>query len=85
MPLSDDFARWREDPITRLVFRALEAAEQAQKDQWTAASWGGGMVRADDLKDMLQELRVRADAYAALREMTVEDVTTWLGMDDNAE
>jgi hypothetical protein len=81
LPLSEDFARWRDDPITRLVFRALEAAEQAQKDQWQAASWGGGQVRADDLKDTLQELRVRADAYAALREMTIEDVTTWLGIE----
>lgn len=82
MALGEDFARWREDPITRLVFRALATVEQAQKDEWMAASWGGGRVRADDLKDTLQELRVRADAYAALREMTIEDVTTWLGIDE---
>lgn len=79
--LSEDFNRWREDPITRLVFKALEAAESAQKAQWDKASWKGGYARADDLKRLLDELRVRADCYAALREMTVEDVAQWLGIE----
>lgn len=82
MPLSEDFARWRDDPMTRMVLKALDAASSAQKEAWDQASWGGGKVRADDLKDLLQELRVRADCYAALRDMTIEDVTAWLGIED---
>lgn len=82
---SEDFARWRDDPITRLVFKALNAAEHAQKARWDAASWHGGQVRADELKETLQELRVRADAYASLQAMTIEDVTAWLGMETNVE
>lgn len=80
--LSEDFARWRDDPITKMVFRALERAENAQKEAWDSASWGGGMVRADDLRDTLRELRVRADAYAALRELDVEQLKLWLGIED---
>lgn len=85
LPVSEDFARWRDDPMTRLVLRALDAAAQAQKTQWDAASWQGGLVRAEDLKDLLQELRVRADCYAALRDMTFEDIAAWLGIETNAE
>ncbi len=81
LPLEEDFARWRDDPITRLVFKALEAAAVAQKDQWDAASWGGGETRADRLKDTLAELRVRADCYRALGELSVEDITQWLGIE----
>ncbi len=81
MPLSEDFARWREDPITRLAFRALNAASDAQKQAWEDASWNGGRVRADDLKDLLQELRIRADCYRALGEMTVDDIMQWLGIE----
>lgn len=85
MPLSEDFARWRDDPITKLVFQALGAAADAQKAQWDAASWDGGQVRAEPLKELLQELRVRADCYRALQELTVEDIMQWLGIEQHAE
>lgn len=68
--------------MTRFVFSALEQAEKAQKAEWDNASWGGGKVRADDLRDTLTELRIRADCYAALREMTFADVAAWLGIKD---
>lgn len=80
--LDEDFARWRDDPITRLVFTALGNAEAAQKQAWDDASWNGGMVRADMLRDTLNELRVRADCYAALRELNVETLKNWLGVED---
>lgn len=82
MPLSEDFARWREDPMTQTVLGALEMAEAEQKRQWDAASWDGGIVRGEDLEKLLQELRVRADAYRALRELTFADVASWLGIED---
>lgn len=85
MQLEEDFTRWRDDPMTRLVMKAFGEAAKTQKVAWDAASWGGGMVRADDLKTTLQELRIRADCYAAIGEMTFADVATWLGIEDNAE
>lgn len=84
MPLSEEFARWREDPMTRTVLSALEAAEAEQKKQWDSASWGGGLARGQDLERLLLELRVRADAYRSLHEMTFADVAAWLGI-ENAE
>ena len=83
LQLREDFARWRDDPITKMVLQALDEAAKAQKAEWDSASWEGGKVRADDLKDLLQELRVRADCYAALRDMRFEDLITWLGIEDH--
>lgn len=80
--LSEDFARWREDPMTRMVLEALQRAEDAQKQQWDEASWGKKVVRGDDLERMLLELTTRADAYASLREMKWPDVAAWLELDD---
>jgi hypothetical protein len=82
MSLPDDFARWREDPMTRMVLGALQLAETEQKKQWDIASWDGGVVRGDDLERTLLVLRTRADAYASLREMTWPDVATWLELED---
>jgi hypothetical protein len=85
LSLREDYARWREDPITRTVLGALELAEKAQKQQWDDASWNGGVVRGEELERHLLVLRTRADAYAALREMTFEDMCNWIEVDPNAE
>lgn len=71
--------------MTKRVFQALEKAEGAQKRQWDAYSWGGDMVRPDQLADALKELRVRADCYRSLREMTADDVAAWLELKTDAE
>lgn len=63
--------------MTRRVFKALRKAAETQKAAWDEASWNGGRVRADDLKDTLQELRVRADTFRSLEELTIEDVIAW--------
>ena len=68
--------------FTASLDSALRAAQDAQKAQWDAASWGGGERRAEQLKDTLAELRVRADCYGALADMTFADVATWLGIED---
>lgn len=85
MSLREDFARWREDPMTRTVLGALELAEKAQKAEWDEAGWNGAMVRGDDLERHLLVLRTRADAYASLREMTIEDLGQWLELPLDAE
>jgi hypothetical protein len=85
LSLREDHARWLEDPMTRTVLGALELAEKAQKAEWDEASWNGGMVRGDDLERHLLVLRTRADAYASLREMTIEDLGQWLELPLDAE
>lgn len=84
-PLEEDFARWRQDPMTRRVLAALENAVGQQQRQWLAASWGGGVVRGPDLERLLLELRVRADAYRALGELTPADIEAWLEPEKSAD
>jgi hypothetical protein len=62
----DDFLTWREHPVTKWVFDAIERGVEAQKSAWIDASWEAG--KADP--EMLIELRTRADAYRALNETT---------------
>jgi hypothetical protein len=71
--------------MTKLVFKALGMAARAQKDEWDAASWGGGVVRGPELERMLMELRVRADCYAALEALSVTDLMSWLGIEPDDE
>jgi hypothetical protein len=84
-PLSEDFARWRDDPMTRMVLASLELAEKAQRADWLTASWDGGVARGEDLERKLLVTRTRADAYRALIDMTFEDVAAWLELKPDAE
>lgn len=68
--------------MTRQVLKALSLASDAQKKAWDAASWGGQVIRGDDLERMLSELRVRADAYRSLEELSFEQMCQWLGIED---
>jgi hypothetical protein len=82
--LREDFARWRDDPMTRMVMDALGKAEAEQKHQWDKASWEGAVSRAPELERMLLELRTRADAYRALQDMSLGDLQAWLGIEEEA-
>lgn len=77
-PTREDFARWKDDFVTRYIFRALEIAFDDQKRAWTDASWING--HANPL--LLQELRTRADAYASLSDTSYEG---WLEMNNDVE
>lgn len=69
-PSRDEFARWRDDPVTRWVITTFEEMAAANKDAWVSASWDGNA--ANPL--LLKELKVRADAYLALADMTYDTV-----------
>ncbi len=62
---SEDFARWRDDAVTRWVFKAIEASIDDQKALWLAKSW----ELNDPKPGLLIELRTRADAYRSLIEI----------------
>lgn len=70
-PISaEEFVAWRADPVTQWAMGELAKASEAQRVAWLNQSWGDGV--ADPL--LLAVLKTRADAYAALAEMTYEDL-----------
>lgn len=70
-PISaEEFAAWREDPVTQWVVAELAKASEAQKAAWIEQSW----ERTDCDPILLTELKTRGDAYSALAEMTYEDL-----------
>jgi hypothetical protein len=71
----DDFARWRDDPVTRWVFKALASDADAQREAWTKHSWDNGHANPATLL----ELRTRADAYRAMEEVSYAGLCEALG------
>lgn len=67
---AEEFSAWREDPVTAWVIGELAKASEAQKTAWVTRSWERG--ECDPV--LLNELKVRADAYSALSEMTYDDL-----------
>lgn len=59
---AEEFARWRDDRVTRWVFQALQINMEECRQAWLNASWGTGT--ADPA--LLIELRTRADAHETL-------------------
>ena len=57
-PSRDEFAAWRDDPVTRFVMAALERNADECRDEWLRKSWNTG--EADQA--VLIGLRERADA-----------------------
>ncbi len=68
MITSEDFARWRDDAVTRWVFKAIAAGEAENKAAWVEASW----TYNNPKPQLLLELRTRADAYRALIDTSYE-------------
>lgn len=80
-PHRDDFARWLDDPVTRWVIAAhLKIADEC-RETWMGASWenGGGS------RELLIELRVRADTYKAIADTTYEGLCATNGETPNEE
>ena len=69
MPVTrDDFLTWRENPVTKWVFQALETAAAETKTAWVEASWHHKVSSPE----LLLELKTREDAYRALIDTTYE-------------
>lgn len=65
----DDFLAWREHPVTKWVFNAVEIFAEEQKAEWLRASWGTATVD----EKVLLVLHTRADAYRSLIESSFAD------------
>lgn len=57
-PSRDDFAAWRDQPVTQFVMAALTSNADECRDEWLRQSWEAGS--ADEM--VLIGLRERADA-----------------------
>ena len=79
-PSREDFDAWRDHHVTQFVFAALANAAAEQRKAWTETSWEGG--EAD--KNLLLELRVRADAYNSMQEGAYEGFCEWAGVEPEA-
>lgn len=67
-PSRDEFARWRDDPVTRWVLKAHAQLAEDNKAEWVRISWDNGSPNAGALR----ELKVRADAYEAITQSNYE-------------
>jgi hypothetical protein len=87
-PSPEDFDRWRDDFVTRWVFKALETAATAQQDQWNAISWDAGVknpASERQMFDTLRELRTRADAYRAVQASDYSTFCDWNNEEPNVQ
>lgn len=80
-PSREDFARWLDNSVTEWVMRALVAAADANREAWIGHSWDAGGCS----REMLAELRTRADAYRALPDTTYDGFCDMLGEKPNEE
>jgi hypothetical protein len=78
-PHSEDFARWRDDRVTRWVFAALATNADECREAWERASWTNG--QANPL--LLIELRTRADALRSLVDGSYDDFCGMNGDEPN--
>ncbi len=76
-PGREEFAAWRDDPVTLFVFAALRNAAAEQKQAWDDVAWHGGEAN----EKLLTELRTRADAYESLDAGDYEDFCAWAGVE----
>jgi hypothetical protein len=67
-PSREEFAAWRDHPVTQFVFAAYRAQIETCERSWLAQSWEGGTADQKTLDD----LKARADTYAALEESDYE-------------
>jgi len=77
----DDFAAWLEHPVTGWVMRAFLKGADENREAWIKASWDGGACS----RELLAELRTRADAYLAIAETGYEGFCEMHGETPNEE
>ena len=79
-PSRDEFATWRDDPVTRFVMAALDRNADECRDEWLRKSWNTG--EADQA--VLIGLRERADALLGFT-ADYEAFCETLGLEPEAE
>ncbi len=73
----EEFAIWRDNPITQAVFKALQAKADEAKEAWVTASWERGDLRPEFLADT----RASAQSWQYVIDLTAEEVDAVLAKD----
>ena len=76
-PSREEFAAWRDHPVTLFVFAAMRAVAEEQEQSWHDQSWNGG--NCDPIE--LNGLRARADTYTSMEEGGYESFCEWAGVE----
>lgn len=66
----DEFANWRDSPITQSLFKALRNMAGESKAKWITDTWDGGVVDERSLADLRATARVCND----ICDMTLEEL-----------
>lgn len=69
-PTEEEFAAWRDHPVTTFVREAFLKMADTQRQAWLEHTWETGNCDSYTLCD----LRTRADAYKAVAECDLSDL-----------
>ena len=73
MPDPEEFAAWRDHPVTQWVAQAYGKMAEIQRQAWVEATWDAGEHLPEAA---LVELRTRADAYRSMAECDYSDLVS---------
>jgi hypothetical protein len=82
LPLSEDFARWADDPMTRRFMAVLKAWEEKNRKDWEVSAFNDAWGQADRLQKELHAAQARVSAFNQARRMNFADIAYWLGIED---
>lgn len=71
-PSEEEFAVWRENPITEWVLAGVQRFADAQQPSFARLAWGADPAEWDDLRLTRERIRARQDAYEGLAKLTYE-------------
>ena len=74
-PSAEEFAEWRQHPVTEWVLALMQAHAGSIKDKWAGEAWESPTL--DEWA--LREARVMADCYRAIPDTAYE---SWKALDD---
>lgn len=83
-PTNEEWEIWKDNPVSRWVFKALQTSAEAQLQAWISSSWGqtleGPTPEPDpNLLTKLLVLKTRADAYLAPEQTSYEALCEMTG------
>lgn len=72
MITEDEFAIWRENPVTEWILAGVRRYADAQPANFAAIAWAANPSEWDALRLSRERIRARQDAYEGLAGLTYE-------------
>jgi hypothetical protein len=83
--LRDDFARWREDPMTLLFMKTVKVWQETGKQSWQESAFNGAWARPEDLLLSQQCALARDSVFDQVLCLNADDLAVWLELKPDAE